>query len=165
MSTAVRSCQKLVAREGTASRFSSTLHWFDNNSHLAECSGWLQVQLLFCPGGKMPLANFPVKSRTPNRVTEFKLPPQQAKRDHRGARIYEAKSPSLPRPEAAFIQDRPAPILALPGLPPSPVIVAFPVQDNDKSAKGFAKKMLKTGKACAFVLFSLWNKNLTFFYI
>jgi len=103
----------------------------------------------------MPLANFPVKSRTPNRITEFKLPPQQAKREHRGARIYEVRSPGLPRPEAAFIHDRPAPILTLPGLPPSPVIVAFPPdvpKENDKSPKGFAKKMLKSGKACASLL-------------
>lgn len=103
----------------------------------------------------MPLANFPVKPRTPNRVTEFKLPAQQAKRGHRGARIYEVRSPGLPRPEAAFIHDRPAPILALPGLPPSPVTFAFPVdepKEKDKSPKGFAKKMLKSGKACASLL-------------
>jgi MFS family permease len=89
----------------------------------------------------MPLANFPVKSRTPNRATEFKLPPQQAKREHRGARVYQLKSPIIPKPESAVVYDRPAPILTLPGLPSSPVTLDLPKNDS-----GFASKVMKTGK-------------------
>jgi len=97
----------------------------------------------------MPLANFPVKPRTPNH-TEFKLPPRQAKRERRSARIYEPKSPYLTRPEAAYIMERPTPILSLPGLPPSPVMISLPpdVQKTDRSIpRDLAKKMIKSSKA------------------
>jgi len=92
----------------------------------------------------MPLANFPVKPRTPIRATEYKLPPQQAKREHRGARIYEPKSPAVLRPDSALVYDRPVPILTLPGLPSSPVTLDLP--KNDKSSSSFASKVMKTGK-------------------
>lgn len=91
----------------------------------------------------MPLANFPVKPRTPIRATEFKLPPNQAKREHRGARIYEAKSPVISRPQSARVYDRPVPILTLPGLPSSPVTLDLPKNDN---SSGFTSKIIKTGK-------------------
>lgn len=94
----------------------------------------------------MPLANFPVKPRTPIRATEFRLPPQQAKREHRGARIYEPKSPVVNKPESALVYDRPVPILTLPGLPSSPVTLDLP--KNDKSSSNFASKIMKNGKEC-----------------
>lgn len=90
----------------------------------------------------MPLANFPVKPRTPSRATEFRLPPQQAKREHRGARVFEPRSPVISKPESARVYDRPTPILTLPGLPSSPVTLNLP--KDDKS--GFASKVLKTSQ-------------------
>lgn len=108
----------------------------------------------------MPLANFPVKPRTPSRATEFKLPPQQAKREHRGARVYELKSP-IPKPESAVLYDRPRPILTLPGLPSSPVTLDLPKDDSS----GFASKVLKTSKQYVVTLIFLincWCKDVTF---
>jgi len=96
----------------------------------------------------MPLANFPVKPITPNRATEFRLLPQQAKREHRGARVFEPRSPILNRPETAVVYDRPTPILTLPGLPPSPVTLSIPRDDDDKPTPVvLANKVLKRGKA------------------
>lgn len=107
--------------------------------------GWSSKERTnFCTGCKMPLADFPVKPRTPNRAKEFKLPPQQAKREHRGARVYEPKSPVITRPEFARIYDRPAPILTLPGLPSSPV-TGIPKGDKP-NGNGFGAKILKTSK-------------------
>jgi len=72
-------------------------------------------------------ATFPVKPTTPNRTNlkeyEYKPPPKHLKREHRGARIFEPISPRSPdflptRPPSAHTQERAAPILALPGLPP-----------------------------------------------
>jgi hypothetical protein len=97
----------------------------------------------------MPLANFPVKPRTPSRATEFRLPPQQAKREHRGARVFEPRSPVISKPESARVYDRPTPILTLPGLPSSPVTLNLP--KDDKS--GFASKVLKTSQE--YVIISL----------
>lgn len=97
----------------------------------------------------MPLAHFPVKPRTPNR-TEFRLPPQQAKRERRSARVYEPKTPLIARPEAAVTVQRPTPILALPGLPPSPVTIGLSpgAQETDRSIPiGLAKKVIKSSKA------------------
>jgi len=111
----------------------------------------------------MPLANFPVKPRTPSRATEFKLPPKQAKREHRGARVYELKSP-IPKPESAVLYDRPRPILTLPGLPSSPVTLDLPKDDSS----GFASKVLKTSKQYVVTLtffINCWCKNVTYFNI
>lgn len=102
----------------------------------------------------MPLANFPVKPRTPSRATEFKLPPREAKREHRGARVYQLKSPIIPKPESALVYDRPVPILTLPGLPSSPVTLDLPRNDSS----GFASKVMKTSKEYVAILTTVGAK-------
>ncbi|KDR79186.1 hypothetical protein GALMADRAFT_243084 [Galerina marginata CBS 339.88] len=62
----------------------------------------------------------PVSPRpnSPSVTSHSPLSPK-LKREHRVAKVYQLKSPTFPsRPEAAHTQERPAPILQLPGLPP-----------------------------------------------
>lgn len=95
----------------------------------------------------MSFAAFPTKPVTPSRATEFRLPPQSAKREHRGARVYQPKSPAVTRPDTARIVDRPAPILDLPGLPPSPFQLPLDVNQEDSQKPGFAGSLIKNGKS------------------
>jgi MCP family monocarboxylic acid transporter-like MFS transporter 10 len=94
----------------------------------------------------MSFAAFPTKPITPNRATEFRLPPQSAKREHRSARVYSPRSPVITRPETARTHERPAPILELPGLPPSPVILPDEVSKPDSPKQGGAASLFKSGK-------------------
>jgi len=93
---------------------------------------------------------FPVKPRSPSpSVTTHNTikSPKPLKREHRVARIYEPRSPTLlPNvPPPAWTQpDRPAPILSLPGLPPRtlPKTVITP----RRTGFGFGEGWIESGK-------------------
>ncbi|KIM43713.1 hypothetical protein M413DRAFT_26030 [Hebeloma cylindrosporum] len=95
-------------------------------------------------------AQFPVKPRSPAPSVPIHnnlKSPKPLKREHRVARIYEPRSPTLlpsvPLP-ARTQPDRPAPILSLPGLPPRtlPKTVITP----RRTGFGFGEGWIKSGK-------------------
>jgi hypothetical protein len=112
-------------------------------------------------------AQFPVKPLSPrspsNSRFNTKSPksPQLLKREHRVARIYEPRSPThLPTvpPPARTQPDRPAPVLALPGLPPRelPKSVITP----RRSGFGFGNGWIQSGKTWVPNPFFLDGSNL-----
>ncbi|KAF9475743.1 MFS general substrate transporter [Pholiota conissans] len=87
-----------------------------------------------------PLSPRPLGLVSPRPITS---PRPQLKREHRIARVYEPKSPTpLPdKPLPAYLPERPAPILSLPGLP-DVELPRTPVKQDHH----FGHKLFKTGK-------------------
>lgn len=80
-------------------------------------------------------------------------PNPASKREHRGARVYEPKSPNIPpnfpsKPRPAYTIERPAPILELPGLP-DVELPRTPIPPKKQSR--FGSGLVKSGKT--YVLF------------
>jgi len=70
--------------------------------------------------------------------------PQFLKREHRGARIYEPRSPTVP-PTARIQPDRPAPILSLPGLPPTELPKSV-ITPRRRTGFSFGEGWIQSGK-------------------